>query len=99
MRHVLTPCVLAIALVFLLSASPRSASADTPTAADSTSAAQYAADKPSSTPAGTTFILPSGFTQRVQGNAVLLMPPEADGSRIALIDAVADDPDAAVAEG
>lgn len=94
MRHVLTPCVLAIALVFLLSAPPRSASA-----ADSISVVQYAADKPSSTPAGTTFILPGGFTQRVQGNAVLLMPPEADGSRIAIIDAVADDPDAAVAEG
>ena len=99
MRQVLTPCVLAIALAFLLSAPPRSASADTPTAADSASAAQDATDKPSSTPAGTTFILPGGFTQRVQGNAVLLMPPEADGSRIAIIDAVADDPDAAVAEG
>jgi CubicO group peptidase (beta-lactamase class C family) len=35
----------------------------------------------------------------VQGNAVFLLPPEADGSRIAIIDAVADNADAAVAEG
>lgn len=57
------------------------------------------ADRPSATSRGVTFILPAGFSQRVQGNAVLIEPPEADGSRLAILDAVAADPDAAVAEG
>lgn len=61
-------------------------------------AAPAAMDQPSSTPRGTTFILPAGWTQRVEGSAVLLMPPEADGSRIAIVDANAAEPDAAVAE-
>lgn len=99
MRHVLTPCVLAAALGLLLFTPAHSEPTDDSKAADSAPAAQDATDKPSATPRGTTFIVPAGFTQRVQGNAVLLMPPEADGSRIAIIDAVADNPDAAVAEG
>ena len=57
-----------------------------------------AEDAPAATPAGTTFVLPEGWTQRVEGNAVFLMPPEADGSRIAIIDATSAEPDAAVAE-
>lgn len=57
------------------------------------------ADRPSATPRGVTFILPAGFSQRVQGNAVLIEPPEADGSRLAIVDAIAADPDAAIAEG
>jgi CubicO group peptidase (beta-lactamase class C family) len=57
-----------------------------------------AAETPSATPRGSTFLLPDGWTQRVQENAVIVMPPEADGSRVAIVDAAAADPDAAVAE-
>ncbi len=99
MRRVLTPCVLSIALGYLHSTSAYSATADAPKAANQTRASQEAPDKASATPRGATFVVPAGFTERVQGNAVLLMPPEADGSRIAIVDAVANDPDAAVAEG
>lgn len=60
--------------------------------------AETVADTPSRTPAGTTFILPGGWTQRVQGNAVLIMPPEADGSRLAIVDAKAATADEAIAE-
>lgn len=99
MRQALTPCVLAVALALLLPTSAHSAPVDAAAVATSPVAAQDAADQPAATPRGTTFIVPARFTQRVQGNAVLLMPPEADGSRIAIIDAVANTPDAAVAEG
>ena len=99
MRHVLTPNVLAIVLALLMPAQAHWALAGESKVADSAVAVEESADTPSATPRGTTFIVPAGFTQRVQGNAVLLMPPEADGSRIAIIDAVADNPDAAVAEG
>ncbi|GAB3304401.1 hypothetical protein GCM10027564_04020 [Luteimonas notoginsengisoli] len=56
------------------------------------------ADTPSGTPRGTTFILPGGWTQRVQDNGVLLMPPEGDGSRLIILDAKAATADEAVAE-
>lgn len=55
-------------------------------------------DTASATPRGTTFLLPNGWTQRVDGNAVFLSPPEADGGRLALVDATGPDADAAVAE-
>lgn len=55
-------------------------------------------DQPSATPRGTTFILPAGWARQVQGDAVIVTPPEADGSRIAIVDAGADTPDQAVAE-
>jgi CubicO group peptidase (beta-lactamase class C family) len=67
-------------------------------AADGQKATATAVDQKSATPRGTTFIVPAGWTQRSEGSAVLLMPPEADGSRIAILDAVAAEPDAAVAE-
>jgi len=58
------------------------------------------AQTPISTPGGkATFLLPEGWGQRVEGQAVVLTPPEADGSRVAILDASADDADAAVAEG
>ncbi len=67
-------------------------------AAEVTAPSAEAADGPSATPRGTTFVLPGGFTRTTKGNAVVVMPPEADGSRIAIVDAVADSADAAVAE-
>ncbi|MGV8924050.1 MAG: serine hydrolase domain-containing protein [Thermomonas sp.] len=98
MRPIPTPCVLAVALALLLSAPAYAAAAEAPQAADAPAAANAPSDTPSATPRGTTFIIPAGFTHKVQGNAVLIMPPEADGSRIAIVDAVADNPDAAVLE-
>ena len=93
MRPCLHPLALALLLALPLAASHAHA-ADQPVAA----ATDATADTPSSTPRGTTFILPGGWTQRVQGNAVLVMPPEADGSRLAIVDAQAATPDEAVAE-
>ncbi|MDQ3159753.1 MAG: beta-lactamase family protein, partial [Pseudomonadota bacterium] len=99
MSSALKPCVLAAALSLLIAAPMHSAKAAADPVVDQATAAPASADQPSATPRGTTFIVPGGFTQRVEGNnAVLLMPPEADGSRIAIVDAVADNADAAVAE-
>ena len=64
----------------------------------STTAATPVAEQPSATPRGTTFLLPVGWAKRVQGNAVFVTPPEADGSRIVIVDAVSNSPDAAIAE-
>ncbi len=84
-------------LLALLLASPFAVS--TVHAADEKAAtAEAAPDTPSATPRGTTFILPAGWTQRVQGNAVLVMPPEGDGSRVAIVDAKAATADEAIAE-
>ncbi|TZF87537.1 beta-lactamase family protein [Lysobacter lacus] len=55
-------------------------------------------DRPSATPRGTTFVLPSGWTQTAAGNGVLVATPEADGSRMLILDASGNDPDAAVAQ-
>lgn len=55
-----------------------------------------AADTPRATIEGTTFVAPKGWTIRVRGAAVLLEAPE-PGSRIALVDVRAKDPDTAVA--
>ena len=99
---ILKPCLLALALTLSLGVTAQSANAAASPNADpqpASASAQDGADQPFATPRGTTFIVPAGFTQKVQGNAVFLMPPEADGSRIAIIDAVADNPDAAIAEG
>lgn len=93
MRPSLHPLALA-----LLLASPFAVS--TVYAADeaTTAAADTAADTPAKTPRGTTFILPGGWTQRVQGNGVLVMPPEGDGSRLVILDAKGATADEAVAE-
>ncbi|MEP6634745.1 MAG: serine hydrolase domain-containing protein, partial [Luteimonas sp.] len=92
MRIVFAPSVLAGLLAAI--AMPLSAHA-----AEAAAPSSAAADAPSATPRGTTFVLPAGFTQQVQGNSVLVMPPESDGSRIAVVDATGDNADAAVAEG
>ena len=68
--------------------------ASTPAAADGLDEG----DSASKTPRGTTFILPKGWTQRVEGNAVFLSPPETDAGQLVLVDASGEDPDAAVAE-
>ena len=98
MRQSLKPCVLAVALAVLLSTPAYAATGVGQNAADPPASSQETADTPAATPRGTTFIIPAGFTHKLQGSAVLIMPPEADGSRIAIVDAVADNPDAAVLE-
>ena len=90
MHRILTRTALAVALS--LSAIAPAARAETPQAAD-------ASGTPVTTPGGrATFLLPEGWTKAVQGNAVLLTTPEADGSRVAIVDTDASTPDAAVAE-
>jgi CubicO group peptidase (beta-lactamase class C family) len=86
------PCrtVLCAALMLALPAFAQ-APADAPAAAEAT------ADGSSKTARGVTFILPAGWTQSTNGNAVVLAPPEGDGSRIVIVDADGSDPDAAVA--
>jgi len=58
-----------------------------------------AADTPSKTPHNATFVLPAGWSQKAEGAAMILTPPEADGSRIAIMDSSAKTADEAVAEG
>ncbi len=98
MSSALKPCVLAVALSLLVAAPTQAATAGALPATDQVTSVPASADTPSASPRGTTFIVPAGFSQRVEGNAVLLMPPEADGSRVAIVDAMADNPDAAVVE-
>lgn len=69
-----------------------------PAAAAEPAPAASAPDKPSATPRGTTFLLPEGWAKQAKGNAVIVTPPEADGSRVAIFDATGEDPDAAVAQ-
>ena len=92
-------CALALAVSLLVASPVAPAFAGAPLAADPPTATPAETDKPSATPRGTTFIVPAGFARKVQGNAVFLTPPEADGSRVAIIDAVADNPDDAIAQG
>lgn len=101
MRHRLTTAAFAAAFSILAlnpaqPAHAQAAAADV--TAEKPATENPAADQPSKTPRGTTFVLPAGFTQRVQGNAVLVMPPEADGSRVAIVDAKAATADDAVTE-
>lgn len=82
-------------------ATPAAAPAATPADAESMPPAAQAkddstAEQRTATPRGTTFVLPAGWGKRVQGNTVTLTPPEADGSKLVIIDAAGDDPDAAV---
>lgn len=55
-------------------------------------------DTPRSTPAGTTFTVPSGWTMTTKGSTVVLDPPEPD-THVAIVDVKAKDADAAVAAG
>jgi CubicO group peptidase (beta-lactamase class C family) len=66
--------------------------------ADAPAATDASADRPSATARGVTFLLPAGWTQSAKGSAVVLSPPEAERSRITIVDAEGNDPDAAVAE-
>ncbi|MCK6544472.1 beta-lactamase family protein [Myxococcota bacterium] len=54
-----------------------------------------AADTPSTTVAGNTFVAPAGWTIVVDGPATIVTPPEG-GSRVAFVDVEAADADAAV---
>jgi hypothetical protein len=58
--------------------------------------ASLPADTPRTTPAGTQFIAPAGWTVQVRPPVVMLNPPE-PGSHIVLVDVTAKDGDAAVA--
>ena len=91
MHRSLDKAALAVALLLSLSASLAFAAAPQATTAN--------AETTITTPGGrATFLLPDGWTQSVRGNAVVLAMPEADGSRVAIIDAAAATPDEAVAE-
>ena len=85
------PTALAIALACLIPAGTAFAAEP--------QTAPAAAETTITTPGGrATFLLPQGWASRVEGNAVIVTPPEADGSRSAFVDVVATDVDAAVAE-
>ena len=82
MHHVLNKAALAIALSCSLAA---------PVVFASDPQATPAATETTETTAGgrATFLLPAGWGKTVQGNAVIVTPPEADGSRTVMVDAVA----------
>lgn len=91
MNRPLPLAVLAAALPFALAA-PRAFSAEPQMAA-------AAAETTVTTPGGrATFLLPAGWAANVQGKAVVVTPPEADGSRTAIVDVDATGADQAVAE-
>ena len=91
MNVFLKQTALAIALACLI---PVAASAAEPPAA-----AAQGTEQSVTTPGGkATFLLPVGWGKTVQGNAVIITPPEADGSRSAFVDTTAATPDEAVAE-
>ncbi|MGE5415111.1 MAG: serine hydrolase domain-containing protein [Syntrophomonadaceae bacterium] len=82
-------------LALLLSAAPRFGLAPKATPAPGAPGA-LAADTPSTTVDGNTFIAPAGWTVSVRGPATILAAPEGD-SWIALVDVAAKDADAAMA--
>lgn len=90
MRRSLRPAVLATMLSLPAVLVAPAVPAQTPAAA--------AAEQPQATPRGINFLLPDGWARAAQGNATLLTPPEADGSRIVIVDATAASPDDAVAQ-
>lgn len=91
MHRMLKTTALAVALSLVTFAA--AAAADGPQ-----QAAAATADKPTATPRGTSFLLPEGWSSKMQGNMVTLTPPEADGSRVVIVDATAATADEAVAE-
>lgn len=94
MHRILIRTALAAALSLPFFAAP--AWADAPQAA---AASDAGAEAPLTTPDGrATFLLPEGWATDVQGNAVIVTTPEADGSRLAIVDATAATADDAVAE-
>ena len=97
MHRSLTKATLAVAVSLSLAipcAMPLAAHA-----AEPQSAAAAGAEQSLTTPGGkATFLLPAGWATRVQGNAVIITPPEADGSRSAIVDTTATTADEAVAQ-
>ena len=92
MRRILTSTAVAVALFV-------SIPAPAATRADASQAEAAGPEAPVTTPGGrATFLLPDGWASTVQGNAVILAPPEADGSRVAIVEAAATTADDAVAE-
>ncbi|GHB95660.1 hypothetical protein GCM10010080_04050 [Thermomonas carbonis] len=82
---------LAVALACFIPVSAR--------AAEPPAAAAQSGEQSVTTPGGkATFLLPAAWGKTVQGNAVIVTPPEADGSRTAIVDTGAATPDEAVAE-
>lgn len=95
--HVALSLALATTAALSLLALPSPATAQEAAAA-ATADGLDEGDTASKTPRGTTFILPKGWTQRVEGDAVFVSPPEADSGRIVIVDAETNDADAAVAD-
>jgi len=62
-----------------------------------TSRETLGADTPRTLPSGASFVAPGGWTLGTYGEALLLAPPEADGSQLALVEVQGGDADAAVA--
>jgi len=98
MDRSLTLGTLAFALTLAL-ATPQVHADTKPAPTASPAAAASAADTPSKTPHNATFVLPAGWSQKAEGAAMILTPPEADGSRIAIMDSSAKTADEAVEEG
>ena len=80
------------------SASAMADPASTPPLSPPKNAQHVEAGTPASTPAGTTFTVPTGWTMTTKGLVVVLSPPEPD-LKFALIDIEARDAAAAVAAG
>ena len=100
-RMIVFMCKQLLCLVFTIGACSPSAVADpASTAAFSPpkDAQHIEAGTPTSTPAGTTFTVPTGWTMTTKGPVVLLIPPEAD-LKVALVDIEAKDAANAVATG
>ena len=93
MRSMFKHTALVIALSISMALPMSMAAAGTPTPQ-----ATAASDQPVATPRGTTFILPEGWAREQRGNALVLTPPEADGSRLVIVDATASSADDAVAQ-
>ena len=97
-------CALAFALPVSLAAAGAAAQAPgqqtAPPAAPAASLAseKLAADTPRTTPGGTNFKAPAGWTIATKGSMVVLAPPEPD-AQLAIVDVEAKDADAAVAAG
>jgi CubicO group peptidase (beta-lactamase class C family) len=90
MSHSLRPAALAAMLSLCVVSAAASAQSRAPAAA--------AAEQPQATARGTTFLLPEGWARATRDGAIVLTPPEADGSRIVIVDATAATPDEAVAQ-
>ena len=88
MSHLLSKGALCAALFLAMPAI--AATAPVPAATEAT------ADTPTATPRGTTLLRPAGWTQSATPGGLVLSPPEADGSRVLILDVDGTDPDAAV---